>query len=185
MDLRKEKPKLDSKELLEYAIKALGRRSQSSSELRSKLRLKAAAASDIEPVIERLREYRYLDDSRFAENFAVSRRENEGFGRSRTLRELRNRRVSGSTAEAAVESVYREVDEIAQIESFIRRKFRNEPRDTLFQQDRDLAAAYRRLLRAGFRSSNVVRVLKRFAKNPELLDAIEPNEGEGPANDET
>jgi hypothetical protein len=49
------------------------------------------------------------------------------------------------------------------------------PRKTLFQQDKDLASAYRRLVRAGFKSSVVVSVLKRFAKNPELLDGIEEN----------
>jgi len=42
-----------------------------------------------------------------------------------------------------------------------------------------MAAAYRRLLHAGFRSGEILRVLKRFAKNPELLDAWEPPEGEG------
>ncbi len=49
------------------------------------------------------------------------------------------------------------------------------PRKTLFQQDKDLASTYRRLVRAGFKSSVVVSVLKRFAKNPELLDGIEEN----------
>jgi hypothetical protein len=46
----------------------------------------------------------------------------------------------------------------------------------LFQEDKDLASAYRRLLRAGFRTGEIVRVLKKFAKNPELLDSFEPPE---------
>jgi hypothetical protein len=37
-----------------------------------------------------------------------------------------------------------------------------------------MASAYRRLLRAGFRSGEVIRVLKKFARNPELLDEWEP-----------
>jgi hypothetical protein len=42
-----------------------------------------------------------------------------------------------------------------------------------------MAAAYRRLLRAGFRSGDIVRVLKRFARNPDLLEEFEaPGEGE-------
>jgi SOS response regulatory protein OraA/RecX len=59
------------------------------------------------------------------------------------------------------------------IEDWIRRKYRNAERESLFQEDKDLAAAYRRLARAGFRTSDIVRVLKRFAKNPELLDSLE------------
>ena len=54
------------------------------------------------------------------------------------------------------------------------RKYRLAPREGLFKEDKDLAAAYRRLVRAGFRTGEIVRVLKRFAKNPELLDDFEP-----------
>jgi hypothetical protein len=42
-----------------------------------------------------------------------------------------------------------------------------------------MAAAYRRLVRAGFRTADILRSLKRFALNPELLDAFEPPEQEG------
>ena len=58
----------------------------------------------------------------------------------------------------------------------MRRKYRLVPRQGLFQEDKDLAAAYRRLLRAGFRTGDIVRVLKRFSKNPDLLDSFEPPE---------
>jgi len=57
-------------------------------------------------------------------------------------------------------------------------KYRLAPREGLFREDKDLAAAYRRLLRAGFRSGEIIRVLKRFARNPDLLDAFEPPEEE-------
>jgi len=39
-----------------------------------------------------------------------------------------------------------------------------------------MASAYRRLLRAGFRSAVIVRVLKKFARDPDLLDGFEPPE---------
>jgi hypothetical protein len=39
-----------------------------------------------------------------------------------------------------------------------------------------LASAYRKLLRAGFSSGNIVSALKRFARNPDLLDQWEPPE---------
>jgi regulatory protein len=174
--LKKRDVKLASGELFEFAVKALSRRAQSTAELRAKLRLRAAEESSIEEVIARLKEYGYLDDRRFAESFATARLENERFGKARTLNDLRARRVAGPVANAAVDETYRETDELKLIEEYIRKKYRSANRETLFQEDKDLAAAYRRLLRAGFRSGSVVRVLKRFAKNPELLDAIEPED---------
>ena len=75
-----------------------------------------------------------------------------------------------------MQKTYEGVDEIALIEDWIRRKYRMTPREGLFGEEKDLAAAYRRLARAGFRSGEIIRVLKRFAKNPELLDSFEPPE---------
>ena len=62
------------------------------------------------------------------------------------------------------------------IEEWIRRKYRTAPREGLFEDRKDLAAAYRRLARAGFRTGEILTVLKRFAKDPELLDGFEPPE---------
>jgi len=92
--------------------------------------------------------------------------------------DVRHRRVAPSLAERTVQRVYQDVDEEALIEGVIRRKYRLAEREGLFREDKDLAAAYRRLLRAGFRSGEIIRVLKRFAKNPDLLDAFEPPEEE-------
>ena len=68
------------------------------------------------------------------------------------------------------------MDETALIEEWIRRKYRLAPRDGLFQEDKDVASAYRRLLRAGFRTGDILKALKRFARNPDLLDGFEPPE---------
>ncbi len=179
---RKPKPKLAASELFELAVRSLARRAQSSSELRNRLRLRAAEETAVDEVLARLREYGYLDDRRFAETFVESRLSNQGFGRTRTLNDLRSRRVAGPVADAAVEQAYKETDELKLIEEYIRRKYRAVPREALFQSDKDLASAYQRLLRAGFRGGNIVRILKKFAKNPELLDAIEDLDDDAAGN---
>jgi regulatory protein len=132
----------------------------------------------VDDVLARLKEVGYLDDRRYAEGFAAARLANQKLGRTRVIQDLRRRRVAPSLAERTVQRVYQDVDEEALIEDFIRRKYRVAPRQGLFREDKDLAAAYRRLLRAGFRSGEIVRVLKRFARNPDLLDAFEPPEEE-------
>lgn len=171
------KPRLlDAEGLWSYALKALGGRAQSTGELREKLRRRAERAGDVDDVLARLKEHGYLDDKRFAESFATARLANDRLGRGRVIQDLRQRRVAPGVAESTVRRVYEEVDEQALIEDWIRRKYRSAPREGLFQDEKDLAAAYRRMLRAGFGAGEIVRALKKFARNPELLDGFEPPE---------
>jgi regulatory protein len=173
MDERKPR-QLDREGLWNYALRALGGRAHSTGEMREKLRRRAVRMEDVDETLSRLKDSGYLDDRRFAEGFATSRLSNDRFGRTRVLQDLRGRRVAPGLAEKTVGEVYRDVDESALIEEWVRRKYRLAPREGLFQEDKDLASAYRRLLRAGFRSGEILRVLKRFARNPELLDSFEP-----------
>ncbi|HZT33334.1 MAG TPA: regulatory protein RecX [Bryobacteraceae bacterium] len=178
--MRKRGPaRLDGEGLWEYALRLLAGRAHSAGELREKLRRRAERLADVEATLARLKESGYLDDRKFAESYAVSRLENQRMGKARVLADLRQRRVAPALAERSVRKVYEDVNEEELIEDFLRRKYRLAPREGLFQEDKDLAAAYRRLARAGFASGNIVRVLKKFARNPELLDAFEPPE-EGP-----
>jgi regulatory protein len=150
--------RLDADGLWQYALKAIGGRAQSTGELREKLRLRA--------------------DKRFAEGFAAARLSNDKLGSTRVIQDLRRRRVAPALAESTVQKTYEDVDEVALIEDWIRRKYRMTQREGLFSEEKDLASAYRRLVRAGFRSGEIIRVLKRFAKNPDLLDGFEPPEEE-------
>ena len=170
----RKRSRLDSAALWEYSLRVLGSRSQSTGELREKLRRKAEQAGDVDPVIARLKEYGYLNDRRFAENFASARLENEGLGKTRVLADLSRRRVAPAVAQQTVGKVYQDVSEAALAEEFVRRKFRMASRESLFQSDKEMASAYRRLIRAGFRPATAIDVLKKFARNPELLDSFEP-----------
>lgn len=177
--MNERKPRLlDSAGLWAYALKALSARAHSTGELREKLSRRAEHKEDIDGLLDRLKDVGYLNDQRYAEGYASSRLANEKLGGSRVVRDLRQRRVAPALAEKTVREVYRDVDETALIEELVRKKYRLAPRDGLFREDKDMAAAYRRLVRAGFKSGDVLRVLKRFARNPELLDAFEPPEEE-------
>lgn len=168
--------RMEADALWEYALKLLGGRAHSSGEMRQKLRLRALRQEDADAALARLKELGYLDDRKFAESFAASRLSGEKFGRARVVQDLRQRRVAPGLAESAARKIYEDVDETALIEDWIRRKYRATPREGLFQEDKDVASAYRRLMRAGFKTGDIVRVLKRFARNPELLDSLEAPE---------
>jgi regulatory protein len=171
------KPPLPAAALFEFAVKSLGARACSTGELRRKLVQRAEHAADVDEVISRLRDYGYLNDKRFAENYAGARLENQGLGRSRVLRDLRQRKVSDSLATGAVERLYKNVDEMELIDSFIRRKIRtSKPLPEALEDPSQLASAYRKLIRAGFGSSNVILALKRIAKGRALLENFEPPE---------
>lgn len=165
---------LEGEALWAYALKLLGGRAHSTGELKEKLRRRAGRLAEVEEVLARLKDHGYLNDQRYAEGFASARLANDKLGRTRVVRDLRQRRVAPALAERVVRQVYQDTDEEKLIEDWIRRKYRLAAREGLFQQDKDLASAYRRLLHAGFRTGDIVRVLKRFAKNPDLLDSFEP-----------
>jgi len=167
---------LELEELTEYAARSLGARAQTSSELREKLKRRAARASDADLVIARLKDAGLLNDRRFAESFAHGRRDNEGLGKARVLRDLMNRRVAPALARDAADAAFRGADEIAMIERFLERKYRGKDLAALLQEDKHLASAYRRLRGAGFTMGNSIRVLKRYAAEADRLEEMEPPE---------
>jgi regulatory protein len=171
--MQRPKARLDAEALWGYAVRALSGRAHSQGELRQKLRRKAAHAPDVDAVLARLKEYGYLNDLKFAEMLATSRMENQGFGRARVTRELRQRRVAPSLADQVTARVFADTDEIAMIQAFLSRKYRNVVLSEFLKERRNLASAYRRLRMAGFGSGNVIRVLKGFTEEAEILESLD------------
>ncbi len=158
---------------MNYALRALGSRALSYGEMRQKLDRRAERREDIDAVLQKLRESGYLDDRRYAESYAAGRLENEGHGRSRVLRDLRQRRVAPKLAEQAVAKTFDATSEPDLIESYLQRKFRGKDLPIWLGEEKNLAAAYRRLRYAGFSSANSIRVLKRYAARAEKLEDLE------------
>jgi regulatory protein len=172
--MTKRKPKLfQNAELLNYAVRALGGRAHSTGELREKLRRRAERAEDVDAVLAKLKELGYLDDKRFAESYAAARLENQGLGKMRVLRDLRQRRIAPQLAEQVAEKTYQETDETKLIEEFLKRKYRGKKLGEFLGEDKNLAAAYRRLRYAGFSAGASIRVLKRYARQAEELEGLE------------
>ena len=94
------------------------------------------------------------------------------------LRDLRQRRVAGNTAEQVAERTYKDTNEPDLIEAFLKRKYRGKQLSTFLKEDKNLAAAFRRLRYAGFSAGASIRVLKRYAQQPDVLDALESDDAE-------
>jgi regulatory protein len=168
---------LDREKLLSVALRALGDRAHSAGELGAKLRRRAANQEDVDAVLAKLTESGYLNDQQFAESYAAARLQNQGFGKMRVLRDLRQRRVAPKLAEQVTEKTYEKTDEGNLIEEFLRRKFRGKDLKIFLSEEKNLAGAFRRLRYAGFSAGHSIRVLKRFANQPEVLDALESEDG--------
>jgi regulatory protein len=176
MQSKKPAKLLDREALMNYAARSLSRRAQSISELRNKLVRKAAVPEDVADVLARLKESGLVNDQQFAGSFANWRKENQGLGKTRVLRDLMSRRVASAVAKQAVEAVFEGSDETAMIEQFLARKYRGKDLNSLLQEEKHLASAFRRLRLAGFSAGNSIRVLKRFAAEAERLEEMDEDE---------
>lgn len=177
MARRKPEP-FDFEALLNYAVRALTSRAMSAGELRTRLQRRAAEPTDVDRVIEKLTEAKALDDRRFAEYYAAARLENQGFGKARVLRDLRQKRVAGEVAHSVVERTFEGTDESDLIEQFLARKYRAVELPKYLAEQKHLVSAFRRLRLAGFSAGAAIRVLKRYAAQAE---ALEDAEEEGPS----
>jgi regulatory protein len=180
MPFRKPKP-LDQDAMMSYALRALGGRAHSLGEIREKLQRRCLRAEDVDAVITRLKEAGYLNDQQFAQSFATARLENEGFGKMRVLRDLRQHRVAPKLAEQVVQKTFEASDEVQLIENFLARKYRGKSLRQFLSEEKNLASAFRRLQYAGFSAGNSIRVLKGYAREPEVLDSLDEGSSEDDA----
>jgi|SRR5918995_3463751 regulatory protein len=92
----------DEDRALELALRALGRRERSSSELRSWLADRGVAEDEVEHVVDHLEGIGQLDDARFARRYAEDKRELAGWGSERIREALLARGVAPEHIEPAV-----------------------------------------------------------------------------------
>ncbi len=166
---------------MSYAGQSLARRAQSISELRERLKKRAASQADVAEVLRRLKDSGLINDTHFAGAFANWRKENQGLGKTRVLRDLMARRVAPALAKEAVEKVFQDSDEPALIEDFLARKFRGKNLGALLQEEKNLASVFRKLRAAGYSAGNSIRVLKRYAAQAERLEEMDEPDPSEPA----
>jgi len=139
------------------------RRSYSVHEMREYLARRAESEEHVGGVLKKLKEFQYLDDARYARDYARIHALQRHQGKIRIARELRGRGVPDKHVEAALETVFAETDEATLVRARLERRLRQikgRRGDPLDEKTR--ASLYRNLLRAGF-SSDVIRAELRAA----------------------
>jgi regulatory protein len=164
-------------ELYAAALRALMRRAHSVHEMRKLLERRAEDTSTVRPVLDRLKQQTYLDDARYARDFARGRAQSRRQGRYRIARELRARGVPDRHIETALEEVFAETDEAALIRARLKRQLARVSGTVGELNERKLASLYRSLLRAGFSTDAIraeIRALTRL--DPATLSEPVPTE---------
>src|SRR6188474_3572612 len=144
------------------AIKLLAAKSRSVSELRELLLQERETNKTIaEEVIERLQEYGYLDDERFAFGYASLKVRQRPVGRQRLKRELALKKVPQETVDEALDLVFGETSEAELIDRAIEKRTRLRGRPTSRAEAKSL---FDHLLRQGFPFELVAEKVKAASK---------------------
>jgi len=162
----------DEEALYEYAIGALGRQMRTVAEIKRLMRRRVGDQPHgellVEVVVARLKQHQYLNDTSYAESYARFRKENEKFGRMRVVQDLKAKGVHGDIIAGAVDAAYGEVNEEHLAREFLKRKRVAKP-----VGQKPAARAFRMLVRAGFRTGVILRILKKWEVDDETLTALE------------
>jgi len=162
----------DESTLYDYAVGALARKMRSVAELKRLLRQRLPEGDEseamVELVIARLKDQKYLNDSSYAAAYSSFRKENQKFGRLRVVSDLKARGVHGDVITKAVSEAYAGANEERLARQYLRRKRLKKPADA-----KDAARIFRSLTRAGYTSRTIIRILKQWDVDDEVLTALE------------
>jgi regulatory protein len=163
------------------AQRALMRRAHSIHEMKQHLERRAEDKELIPAVIARLRELNYLDDAKYALNYASQHVKIRRQGRFRIARELRARGVPDRYIDDAIAQVFADTDESALVRARLKRRLSLLDKKSGGQSapldQKKIASLYRNLLSAGFSADTIRSELKRIT-NGDLPDVPEVAEYE-------
>jgi regulatory protein len=162
----------DENALYDYAVRSLGRRMRTVAELKRLMRQRVPNDERghllVEMVVLRLKDQKYLNDTNYAAAYSSFRRDNEKFGRRRVITDLKLKGVHANVIEKVVDEAYAAVNEEELARAYLKRKRLKQPAN-----DKEAARIFRGLMRAGFGVGVVIKVLKNWQVDDELLTALQ------------
>lgn len=136
------------KRTMDRAVRLLAAKPRSVMELRSRL-LERPWTDDsiVDAVIEKLKEYKYLDDDQFARDLAASKLRQKAQGRIKLRQALSRKQIDRSTLDAAIDDAFEKMPEIELIDRAIDKRIRLKGRP---ETREDKKRFYDHLMRLGF-----------------------------------
>jgi regulatory protein len=149
----------------------LARRPYSIAELRRALEKKCPKTEQVDAAIARLRELGYLDDRKFAEQYAYSLAQNRAFGPHRLRRELKAKLVNYQEIESAVERVYEETPAQTLLEKALDKKVRSIRLPLTRAKFQSLCQG---LMRLGFNAGDIIKAVRARPELQPVAEDLEP-----------
>jgi regulatory protein len=178
---KKKKEPLGEEALFDYAVGALARKMRTVRDLKRLMRTRAeegeAGERAMDRIVARLKELKYLSDTRFAADYARLRKENDKFGRRRVQQGLVQKGVHKDLVASTLSKAYDDVDEVALAREYIARKRMKRPEGV--DAKKQSTRAMGRLMRAGFSAGTIYKVLREWDVEVEEA-ALEDVETESP-----
>lgn len=172
MRARKTVAPLDNEKLYDAAVKLLGQQMRTVAELKRVLRRKVepgdAGEAKVDAVVARLNERKYLNDTGYAQDYAKLRQENASLGKRRVREDLMRKGVHAEVIGKTLDAAYEGVSEEALARRHLERKRVRKP-----ASDKEAARVARLLMRAGFGSGTIFRILKQWDVGEETLREVE------------
>lgn len=113
------------KRTMERAVRLLAAKPRSIGELRERLLEKNWTNAEIvETVLQKLEEYKFVNDEQFAHDFAASKLRQKPVGKRRLQQSLQQKQLDKETVEHALEQVYEETPEADLVEEAIKKRIR-------------------------------------------------------------
>jgi len=157
----------------------LARRPYAIAEMRQALEKKCPQKELVAAAIARLRELGYLDDRKFAEQYAYSLARNRAFGPHRLRRELKAKKVNYQYIEPAVERAYEQIPASSLLEQALSKKLRTL---RLPLTPTRFHALCQSLMRLGFGAGDILKALRakpELRPGAEQIDALDLEAGAG------
>lgn len=140
-----------------YALFLLGLRSRTRGEIEKKMQDRGYAKTVIDQALQKLADFRYINDDDYLRNFIENQKEFGSHGYFWLKQKLVLRNVSSEVAEAALQQQFSEEDELAVLSKFITKEFRGKQLADMLYPDKQKLAA--KCARRGFRQSLVRRLI--------------------------
>jgi len=172
MRARKPAAPLAEDDLFDYAVKLLGQQMRTVAEVKRLLHRRVepgdSGEAKINAVVARLIERKYLNDTAYAQDYAKLRQENASFGKRRVQQDLMRKGVQAPVISKTLEAAYESVDEEELARRHLERKRVKKP-----ASQKEAARVARMLMRAGFGSSVIFRILRKWDIEEEAIAGLE------------
>jgi len=144
------------------AVKLLAAKPRSAAELRERLLEKSWTNTEIvDGVIEKLKEYKYIDDRQFAGDLALSKLRQKPQGKRRLQQSLSQKKLDKEIVEAALRSAFEKMPETELIDSAIAKRIRLKGNPKTREETKKF---YDHLLRQGFSFDLIMEKMSAIAK---------------------